>query len=130
MKKHIASYMMPVFAQSFVPKLYSTSTTQASSISTSSLNNVNSSSRYQNGNQRKNGTLVTGYMKPKSNSTNLDQHSTRSNVNPHEGTTGSCAYDYSTKSYNYASGSAIHPGSRGCQYYINSNKNYIQKIVS
>lgn len=59
MKKHIAIFaliapcMMPVFAQPFVPKLYSTSTTQAANISASSLNNVNSSSRYQNGNHRK-----------------------------------------------------------------------------
>lgn len=52
MKKHIASYMMPVFAQYFVLKLYSTSTTQTSS-----------------------------------------GISTRSNVNPYTGTTGSCAHD-------------------------------------
>ena len=66
-------------------------------------------------------------MKPRNNGINLDQHSTRSNVNPHKGTTGFCAYDYSTKSYKYESGSSIDTESRGGRYYINSSETYIPK---
>ena len=73
----IASCMMQVSAQSFVLKLYSTGTTRTSSISTSSINNVNSSSRYRNGYTRKGGTFVTGHMKTISNDTNFDNYSTR-----------------------------------------------------
>lgn len=123
----IASCMMQVSAQSFVLKLYPTGTTRISSISTSSINNVNSSSRYQNGYTIKDGTFVTGHMKTISNGTNLDNYSTRSNVNLYTGTMGSRAHDYSPQSYNYGSGSTIHTGSRGGQYDSNGNKTYVPK---
>lgn len=90
---------------------------------------TNSSVRYQRGYTRTDGTYVSGHMKTNRNGTNHDNFSTSRNTNPYTGTTGTRARDYSNEAYNYGSGRTIHTGSRGGQYYINSNgnKTYVPK---
>ena len=90
---------------------------------------VNTTSTYVNGYTKSNGTYVQGHYRSSQNSTNHDNYSTTGNYNPYTGTTGSRAKDYSTGAYNYGSGHTIHTGSRGGQYYINSNgnKTYVPK---
>lgn len=90
---------------------------------------TNPSVRYQSGYTRSNGTYVSGHYKTLSNGTNLDNYSTTSNINPFTGATGSRAKDYSSEAYNYGAGQTIYTGSRGGQYYINSNgnKTYVPK---
>ncbi len=90
---------------------------------------TNSSVRYQRGYTRTDGTYVQGHYKTNTNSTNHDNFSTRGNMNSYTGTSGSRARDYSTGAYNYGSGHTVHTGSRGGQYYINSNGNrtYVPK---
>lgn len=90
---------------------------------------TNSSVRYQRGYTRSDGTYVTGHMKTNNNGTNHDNFSTSRNTNPYTGTTGTRARDYSNEAYRYGSGRTIHTGSRGGQYYINSNgnKTYVPK---
>lgn len=123
------SFISNVNAQFFESSNRLVGSFNSSQTTSSTFNNVNTSTRYQNGYTRKDGTFVTGHMKTTSNGTNLNNYSTRSNVNPYTGTTGSRAQDYSTQSYNYGFGNTIHTGSRGGQYYINSNgnKTYVPK---
>lgn len=85
--------------------------------------------RYQSGYQRNDGTLVQSHYKTVSNHTNWDNYSTRGNTNSYTGTSGSRARDYSSGALNYGAGQVIHTGSRGGQYYINSNgnKTYVPK---
>lgn len=84
---------------------------------------------YQSGYFKENGTYVQGHYKTKANNTNHDNYSTRNNVNPYTGTSGSRAQDYSSQAYNYGAGQNIKTGPRGGQYYNNSagNKTYIPK---
>lgn len=90
---------------------------------------VNTNSTYVNGYTKSNGTYVQGHYRSSRNSTNHDNYSTSGNYNPYAGSAGSRAKDYSTGAYNYGSGHTIHTGSRGGQYYINSNGNkmYVPK---
>lgn len=90
---------------------------------------TNSSVRYQQGYTRKDGTYVQGHYKTSSNETNFDNFSTSGNVNVFTGSAGTRARDYSPEAYNYGAGHTIHTGSRGGQYYINSNgnKTYVPK---
>ena len=85
--------------------------------------------RYQSGYQRTDGTIVQAHYKTESNSTNLDNFSTKGNTNTYTGESGSRARDYSTGASNYGSGQTIQTGSKGGQYYINSNgnKTYVPK---
>lgn len=110
------------FAQSYGTTTYGTSTY-------GSLHGVNSSSTYVNGYTKSNGTYVQGHYRSSQNSTNHDNYSTVGNSNPFTGTSGSRAKDFSTGAYNYGSGHTIRTGSRGGQYYINSNgnKTYVPK---
>src|SRR5574344_1569092 len=123
------SFISNVNAQSFESSNRLVGSFNSSQTTSSTFNNVNTSTRYQNGYTRKDGTYVTGHMKTTSNVTNLDNYSTRPNVNPYTGTIGSHTQDYSTQSYNNGSGKTIYTGSRGGQYYINSNgnKTYVPK---
>ena len=91
--------------------------------------NTSSNVVYQEGYMRSNGTYVKGHYKTKRNDTNWDNFSTSGNINIYTGTSGSVARDYSIDAYNYGSGRTIHTGSRGGQYYINSNgnKTYVPK---
>lgn len=90
---------------------------------------VNTNSTYVNGYTKSNGIYVQGHYRSSRNSTNHDNYSTSGNYNPYTGSAGSRAKDYSTGAYNYGSGHTIHTGSRGGQYYINSNGNkmYVPK---
>lgn len=99
-----------------------------SSYGTSSYG-VNTNSTYVNGYTKSDGTYVQGHYRSSQNSTNHDNYSTSGNYNPYTGTSGSRARDYSSDAYNYGSGHTIHTGSRGGQYYINSNgnKTYVPK---
>ena len=93
---------------------------------------VNSNVVYQQGYTRSNGTYVSGHYKTKANNTNWDNFSTVGNLNSFTGSAGTVARDYSKGAYNYGSGRTIHTGSRGGQYYINSNgnKTYVPKRSS
>lgn len=107
---------------------YGSSSYGSSSYGTSSYG-VNTNSTYVNGYTKYNGTYVQGHYRSSQNSTNHDNYSTSGNYNPYTGSAGSRAKDYSTGAYNYGSGHTIHTGSRGGQYYINSNgnKTYVPK---
>lgn len=107
---------------------YGSTSYGSSSYGTSSYG-VNTTSTYVNGYTKSNGTYVQGHYRSSQNSTNHDNYSTTGNYNPYTGTTGSRAKDYSTGACNYGSGHTIHTGSRGGQYYINSNgnKTYVPK---
>jgi hypothetical protein len=96
--------------------------------SSSSSYPTNTDVRYQSGYSRGN-TYVDPHYKTQSNNTNWDNYSTNGNYNPYTGSTGSRARDYSSDSYNYGTGKQIQTGSRGGQYYINSNgnKTYVPK---
>ncbi len=97
--------------------------------SSSSITSTPTGSTYQNGYYRSDGTYVQGHYKTRSNNTNHDNYSTYGNSNPYTGTSGSRARDYSSSAYSYGSGHTIQTGSRGGQYYINSNgnKTYVPK---
>lgn len=90
---------------------------------------VNSNSTYVQGYTKSDGTYVQGHYRSSRNSTNHDNYSTSGHSNPYTGTSGSRARDYSSGAYNYGSGRTIQQGSRGGQYYINSNgnKTYVPK---
>lgn len=105
------------------------STSYGSSNYGTSYYGVNTNSTYVNGYTKSNGTYVQGHYRSSQNSTNHDNYSTSGNYNPYTGSVGSRAKDYSTGAYNYGTGHTIHAGSRGGQYYINSNgnKTYVPK---
>ncbi|HOP49986.1 MAG TPA: hypothetical protein PK887_05125 [Ignavibacteriales bacterium] len=86
---------------------------------------TNPNVRYQNGYYRDNGTFVQPHYKTESNSTNLDNFSTKGNYNPYTGTYGSRARDYSIESFNYGSNKIINEGPKGGLYYNNSSNNKI-----
>ena len=91
--------------------------------------NTNPEVRYQSGYVRSNGTYIQPHFKTNSNSSNWDNFSTRSNVNPFSGKVGTVARDYSSGAYNYGVGKTIYTGTRGGQFYYNGsgNKTYIPK---
>jgi hypothetical protein len=90
---------------------------------------TNYNTRYQSGYIKSNGTYVQPHMKTTINTTNTDNYSTKGNTNIYTGSNGTRARDYSPASSNYGSGNTIYTGSRGGQYYINSNgnKTYVPK---
>ena len=93
------------------------------------LSGVSFSDDYVNGYYKKDGTFVQGYFKSSPNQTNLDNYSTRGNVNPYNGSEGYRAPDYSSESLNYGDGRAIYTGPKGGQYYYNDSgrKVYVPK---
>ena len=95
----------------------------------SSSYETNSNVRQQSGYIKSDGTYVQPHYKTQSNSTNLDNFSTKDNYNSYNGKSGSRAKDYSNDAYNYGTGEQIQTGTRGGQYYINSNgnKTYVPK---
>lgn len=121
------------FAQSYYPTYPSTTNQRSSGQSSYGTYNTptqtSPNTRYQEGYIRDNGTYVQPHMKTQSNNTNLDNYSTYGNTNPYTQQQGTRARDYSTESYNYGQGQQIQTGSRGGQYYINSNgnKTYVPK---
>jgi len=84
---------------------------------------------YVYGYYKKDGTYVDGYFKTSPNTTNRDNYSTQGNLNPHTGTEGTKAPDYSSQAYNYGNGRIIYTGPKGGQYYINDSgrKVYVPK---
>lgn len=95
---------------------------------------VNPSSTYVSGYTKSDGTYVNGYYKTTPNNTNRDNYTTKPNVNPYTGSVGYVQPDTkpltSSSSYSAPSYSApVSTGSRGGQYYINSNgnKTYIKR---
>ena len=99
----------------------------SSSLSIPSTVNLNTTS--VSGYTKSNGTYVQSHVRTMPNNTNWDNYSTKGNVNPYTGTSGSRARDYSTGANNYGAGHIIHTGLRGGQYYNNSNgnKTYVPK---
>ena len=90
---------------------------------------VNYNTTTVSGYTRSNGTYVQSHVRSMPNTTNWDNFSTKGNSNPFTGSTGYRARDYSSSAYNYGTGHTIHTGSRGGQYYYNSNghKTYVPK---
>jgi hypothetical protein len=90
---------------------------------------TNSSTRYQDGYIKTNGTYVEPHMKTTINSTNTDNFSTKDNTNVFTGTNGTRAKDYSPEANNYGQGQQIQTGSKGGQFYINNSgkKIYVPK---
>lgn len=91
---------------------------------------TNNSVRYQKGYVKKStGTYVDPHYKTNKNTTNHDNFSTDGNTNSYTQEKGTRAKDYSNEANNYGSGQVIHTGSKGGQYYINSNgnKTYVPK---
>ena len=99
------------------------------SVSYSVPSTVNYNTTTVSGYTRSNGTYVQSHVRTMPNNTNWDNFSTRGNSNPFTGSTGYRARDYSSSAYNYGAGHTIHTGSRGGQYYYNSNghKTYVPK---
>lgn len=75
------------------------------------------------------GTYVEAHYKTTTNNTNHDNFSTSGNTNTYTSEKGTRAKDYSSKAQNYGTAQTIQTGSRGGQYYINSNgnKTYVPK---
>ncbi|MDE7089508.1 MAG: hypothetical protein K2O54_05265 [Prevotella sp.] len=90
---------------------------------------VNFNTTNVSGYSRSNGTYVLPHVRTMPNITNWDNFSTKGNFNPYTGSTGYQARDYSIDAYNYGAGHTIYTGSRGGQYYYNSNgrKTYVPK---
>jgi hypothetical protein len=91
---------------------------------------VNGSSRYQHSYYKPStGTYVQGHHKTNTNKTNHDNYSTQGNSNSYTGSKGHRAKDHSNQAHNYGQGKIIQQGSRGGQYYYNSNgkKVYVPK---
>ena len=99
------------------------------SVTYSVSSTVNSNTTTVSGYTRSNGTYVQSHVRTMPNNSNWDNFSTKGNANPFTGTTGHRARDYSSSAYNYGAGHTIHTGSRGGQYYNNSNgnKTYVPK---
>lgn len=134
MKKTLLLHFVCIIAtiSSYAQYNYYSVTYPTSTYSYDSYNSRGTTSsdvRYQQGYTRSDGTYVSGHYKTQSNNTNHDNFSTHGNVNPYTGSSGYRARDYSNDAYNYGSGRTIHTGSRGGQYYINSNgnKTYVPK---
>ena len=111
---------------------YSTSSFNAPPSRTINLNYINTSTINVNGYYRNSGTYVESHVRTMPNNTNWDNFSTKGNSNPFTGSTGYRARDYSRDAYNYGAGHTIHTGSRGGQFYYNSNgnKTYVPKRSS
>jgi hypothetical protein len=118
------SYSVPSVSYSVPSVSYSVPSVTCSVPST-----VNYNTTMVSGYTRSNGTYVQSHVRTMPNNTNWDNFSTKGNSNPFTGSTGYRARDYSSGAYNYGAGHTIHTGSRGGQYYYNSNghKTYVPK---
>ena len=118
------SYSVPSVSYSVPSVSYS-----VPSVTYSVPSTVNYNTTTVSGYTRSNGTYVQSHVRTMPNNTNWDNFSTRGNSNPFTGSTGYRARDYSSSAYNYGAGHTIHTGSRGGQYYYNSNghKTYVPK---
>ena len=114
------SYSVPSVSYSVPSVSYS-----VPSVTYNAPSTVNYNTTTVSGYTRSNGTYVQSHVRTMPNSTNWDNFSTKGNTNPYTGTTGSRARDYSSDALNYGKGHTIHQGTRGGQYYYNSNGNKI-----
>ncbi len=93
-------------------------------------NSFAQTSTYVSGYTNSNGTYVQGYYRTTPNTTRNDNYSTVGNVNVYTGSYGTKQADsyyvtpstYTTPTY-YSTSTPVYTGSRGGQYYINSNGN-------
>lgn len=109
-------------------------------------NSFAQTSTYVSGYTNSSGTNVQGYYRTTPNTTLNDNYSTVGNTNPYTGSAGTKPADsyyvapsaYSASSYGtstyystptYSNSTPVYTGSRGGQYYINSNgnKTYISR---
>lgn len=103
-------------------------------------NSFAQTSTYVSGYTSSTGTYVQGYYRTTPNTTRNDNYSTVGNTNPYTGTYGTKPADsyyvapstYTAPSYSsstYSTPTPVYTGSRGGQYYINSNgnKSYISR---
>ena len=118
------SYSVPSVSYSVPSVSYS-----VPSVTYSVPSTVNYNTTTVSGYTRSNGTYVQSHVRTMPNNTNWDNFSTKGNCNPFTGSTGYRARDYSSGAYNYGAGHTIPTGSRGGQYYYNSNghKTYVPK---
>ena len=118
------SYCVPSVSYSVPSVSYS-----VPSVTYSVPSTVNYNTTSVSGYTRSNGTYVQSHVRTMPNNTNWDNFSTKGNINPFTGSTGYRARDYSSGAYNCGAGHTIHTGSRGGQYYYNSNghKTYVPK---
>lgn len=90
-------------------------------------NSIAQSSVYVSGYTNSVGTYVQSYYRTAPNSTVNDNYSTVGNINSYTGSVGTLPRDtyYNTSSYSTSTYSTtpVYTGSRGGQYYINSNGN-------
>ena len=122
------TYNVPSVSYS-VPSVSFSTPTITTSVPTLSQSTINALTTTVSGYTRSNGTYVDSYVRTMPNSTNWDNFSTKGNTNPYTGSTGYRAKDYSSDALNYGAGQTIYTGSRGGQYYYNSNgnKTYVPK---
>ena len=121
-----------VFNKILSSSSYSSSSFNAPPSRTINLNSINLNTINVDSYYRSNGTFVENHVRTTPNNTNWDNFSTKYNSNPYTGSTGYRARDYSIDAYNYGAGHTIHTGSRGGQFYYNSNgnKTYVPKRSS
>ncbi len=92
-------------------------------------NSFAQTSTYVSGYTNSNGTYVQAYYRTTPNTTRNDNYSTVGNVNPYSGTYGTKpadSYYVAPPTYTVPTNSTstpVYTGSRGGQYYINSNGN-------
>lgn len=84
---------------------------------------VNPSSTYVSGYTKSDGTYVSGHYKTTPNSTNRDNYTTKPNVNPYTGSKGYVQPDSKPMNTGTNYSTPVSTGTRGGQYYINSNGN-------
>ena len=87
--------------------------------------NTNPNVHVQNTYTKDDGTVVESHVKTNTNNNSTDNFTTKGNSNPYTGTEGTKPADYTPDATNYGSGQNIQTGSKGGQYYINSNGNKV-----
>ena len=92
-------------------------------------NSFAQTSTYVSGYTSSNGTNVQGYYRTTPNTTRNDNYSTVGNTNPYTGTAGTKPANSYYSTPTYTTTTPVYTGSRGGQYYINSNgnKTYISR---
>jgi len=98
-------------------------------LASTAMAQTNTSTRYQGGYVKSDGSYVPGHFKTSTNDTNRDNFATKPNTNNYTGEKGSRAKDYSPEAKNYGQGHAIQTGPKGGQFYVNDkgNKVYVPK---
>jgi hypothetical protein len=92
-------------------------------------NSFAQTSTYVSGYTNSNGTYVQGYNRTAPDNNRNNNYSTVGNTNPYTGTAGTKPADSYYATSTYTTTTPVYTGSRGGQYYINSNgnKSYISR---